>query len=219
MSRLAGGIALVALVAATARADERPPAAHAQEARELARTAIRLYEIGEYDDAIGLFKKSYEADANPAILFNLAQAYRFKRDWTQAERMYENYLRLMPRPPNRAVVLGLINEMKKKAAEEELVDGHGRAARDDTPVIVIGQPAEPSPPPAAPLPPPPLIDVRPQAIVVAPAPPPRRPIYKRWWLWTTVGVVVAAAAVGLGVGLSQNHDYLPGGKLGTIDGR
>jgi tetratricopeptide (TPR) repeat protein len=209
------------VLAGVARGDEpaRSPG-HAAEARELARTGIRLYEIGEYDDAIAQFKKSYAADPNPMILFNLAQAYRFKRDWTQAQRMYENYLRLMPHPPNRAVVQALIVEMKKKADEEELVDGHGKAARDNTPVIIMPAP-DTTPQPVTPTPVPAPVVVAPDAtklIVVVP-PPPRRPIYKRWWLWTAVGAGVAAVAVGLGVGLTQNHDYLPSGKLGTIDGR
>jgi hypothetical protein len=29
-----------------------------------------------------------------------------------------------------------------------------------------------------------------------------RPIYKKWWLWTIVGVAVAGVAVGLAVGLA-----------------
>lgn len=38
------------------------------------------------------------------------------------------------------------------------------------------------------------------------APPPPAPIYRRWWLWTTVvGVLVAAAAVALGVALGVSR--------------
>ena len=34
------------------------------------------------------------------------------------------------------------------------------------------------------------------------APPTRKtPIYKKWWLWTTIGVVVVGAGLGLGLGL------------------
>jgi hypothetical protein len=36
------------------------------------------------------------------------------------------------------------------------------------------------------------------------------PVYKRWWLWTTVGaVVVAGVGIGLGVGLSQSAPGAP----------
>jgi hypothetical protein len=37
------------------------------------------------------------------------------------------------------------------------------------------------------------------AFIAAPAEPRRTPVYRRWWLWTVVGVVVAAGAVTGGV--------------------
>jgi tetratricopeptide (TPR) repeat protein len=53
--------------------------------------------------------------------------------------------------------------------------------------------------------------VAPANVVVVtphPAPPPRTPVYRRWWLWTVVGVAAAGTAlgVGLGVGLSNRFD-------------
>ena len=37
------------------------------------------------------------------------------------------------------------------------------------------------------------------------APPPApTPVYKKWWLWTVVGLVAVGAGVGLGVGLTQS---------------
>jgi hypothetical protein len=35
---------------------------------------------------------------------------------------------------------------------------------------------------------------------------PPKPLYKRWWLWTTVGIVAAGVGVGLGVGLSPRTE-------------
>jgi tetratricopeptide (TPR) repeat protein len=44
------------------------------------------------------------------------------------------------------------------------------------------------------------------------------PVYKRWWLWTTVGLVVAAGVgVGLGVGLTQNATPEPTTDLGVFE--
>ena len=37
---------------------------------------------------------------------------------------------------------------------------------------------------------------------VATAPEAKTPIYKKWWLWTIVGVVVVGAGVGAGVGVA-----------------
>jgi hypothetical protein len=47
--------------------------------------------------------------------------------------------------------------------------------------------------------------------------PATRPLYRQWWLWTTVGVVVAGVAVGLGVGLSPRDP--PSASLGAISWR
>jgi hypothetical protein len=34
----------------------------------------------------------------------------------------------------------------------------------------------------------------------------QKPLYKRWWLWTAVGVVVAGAAAGVAIALTTKHD-------------
>ncbi len=45
-----------------------------------------------------------------------------------------------------------------------------------------------------------------------------KPVYKRWWFWTSVAVAVVATAVGLGVGLGvQPPQKLPHGTLDDID--
>jgi hypothetical protein len=51
----------------------------------------------------------------------------------------------------------------------------------------------------------------------APAPL-RTPVYKKWWLWTTIGIVVAAGvATGLVLGLRGADDAAPGGgNTGTV---
>jgi hypothetical protein len=42
------------------------------------------------------------------------------------------------------------------------------------------------------------------------------PVYKKWWLWTIVGVVVVGAAVGAGVGVaSSGGNSAPGSHFGT----
>jgi hypothetical protein len=47
---------------------------------------------------------------------------------------------------------------------------------------------------------------RPPVDSIALTPPPDKPVYKRWWLWTAVGgAVVAGVAVGVGVGLGTRQ--------------
>jgi hypothetical protein len=50
--------------------------------------------------------------------------------------------------------------------------------------------------------------------------PEKRPLRKKWWVWTVTGIGVAAIGVGLGVGLTLGrHEVLPSGTLGSIDAR
>jgi tetratricopeptide (TPR) repeat protein len=60
---------------------------------------------------------------------------------------------------------------------------------------------------------------RPVVVEQQPVEKPRpQPIYKKWWLWTTVGLVVAAGVgVGLGVGLTQSAGPEPSTDLGTFE--
>ena len=44
------------------------------------------------------------------------------------------------------------------------------------------------------------------SVVAAPA---KKPLYKRWWLWTVVGVAAAGVAVGVGVGVALSQRFSP----------
>ncbi len=197
-----------------------PPSATAvQQAHDLARAAIRLYEIGDYDEAIENFKKSFELDPNPAVVFNLAQAYRFKHDYPQAKLLFENFLRMLPRARNRADVQLLIAEMARKA-DADAAAARARAATMPTPMPATG-PVEPVvkieyrtiQAPAAEL------SAEQLDLLVQARMPPAKPIYKRPWVWAVVGGVVVAVAVGVAVGVTQTRSVLPSEGLGTIDGR
>jgi tetratricopeptide (TPR) repeat protein len=177
------------------------------------RKGIMFYELGDFDDAITEFKRAYEITDAPALLFNIAQAYRKKGDLAQALHFYETFIRLAPHARNRGDAEVLVVEMQAKLAEQARLAHEPPAPPDGGAPVAAPAPlppvAAPAPPVAAPAP----------VVVVEPPPPPRPlPVYKRWYVWTSVGVVVAAgAAVGLSLGLTRTA--LPSGQLGTIDGR
>jgi hypothetical protein len=50
------------------------------------------------------------------------------------------------------------------------------------------------------------VSVAPAAVATSPAP---TPIYKKWWLWTIVGVAVIGIVVGIAAGVSSGHPSLP----------
>jgi tetratricopeptide (TPR) repeat protein len=197
-----------------ARADRRADpeaAAKEKEAREHYTNGMRHFDLGEIDAAVAEFKEAYKISAAPGLLFNIAQAYRTKKDYEQALLFYKNYLRLVPRAANRADVEARVAEMEKMIAEQERM-------QRERPVGVLPPQREgeeeleaTTPPPTAP--------------IVAPPPPlPPRPRF----LSTTGGKVTVALAglAGLcaitagalgGVALSTRDDYRSGCDRGTCD--
>ena len=179
MSRGGWAAVLVVVVVAlggTARAADKAKAA------EAFRAGTQHYDLGEYDQALAAFKEAYRNFEDPAILYNIAQCYRQRGDGAQAIRSYRMYLIKEPNAPNAEEVRGLIRSLEKQTPPAG-------------PPTTEPKPAEPP----STLPPPAAESAPPAAIVVAPTPmpPPGRhdkPIYKRWWLWTTIGAVALVGA-------------------------
>jgi hypothetical protein len=73
------------------------------------------FELAEYDAAITDFKEAFRISDEPGFLFNIAQAYRLKRDCRESATFYKNYLRRAPTAPNAAKVRERITEMEKCA--------------------------------------------------------------------------------------------------------
>ena len=177
------------------------PAALAEN-REAARTAYRAaakhYDLGEYQDALASFKEAYRNYEDPSFLFNIGQCQRMLGQNVEAVRSFRAYLH-QPNPANRTQVEELITKLQSEIDAQE-------AAKNQPPEGTM-HPVEPThavePAPAA------------ATVVTArPAETRRTPIYKKWWLWTAVGVVAVGVAVGVGVGVTQKP--FPSGS--TTDG-
>ncbi len=114
-----------------------PSAAAADQAREHYERGLAKYNLAEFDAAIVEFKESYELSKAPRLLFNIAQAYRLKKDYESALYFYNTYLRADPNPPNLDDVDAKIDEMKRAIDDK-------RKAAAPTPVV---KPLPPPPPP------------------------------------------------------------------------
>jgi tetratricopeptide (TPR) repeat protein len=149
------------------------------EARRHYKRGMGHYNLYEYDAAIREFQEAYRLHPEPAILFNLGQAYRGAGDVAQALRSYRTYLR--EDPENRVEVERRIADLERLVALER---------RPPSPAPMV------APAPIVIAPPPPAIEKRPRE---------KRASHNRWWLWTTVGVIVVGAGVGVGLGLGLPH--------------
>src|SRR5678815_2291227 len=78
-----------------------------------------LFDLQRYDEAAAEYEAAYEAKPDPALLFNLAQAYRLAKKPERAIAAYNSYLRRLPQAKNRAEIEGRIEEMKALDAQQK----------------------------------------------------------------------------------------------------
>lgn len=146
------------------------------------------FELAEYDAAITDFKEAFRISDEPGFLYNIAQAYRLKRDCREAATFYKTYLRRVPSAPNATKIRERIAEMDKCAETQPVVPAP----------TTVTAPAEPATPvPVAPTP-----DV----------PPPQAGDGRAWMKWSGIAAIgVGAIGIGLGMkfvldGRSANDD-------------
>ncbi|MBX3162567.1 MAG: hypothetical protein KF773_41785 [Deltaproteobacteria bacterium] len=102
--------ALAAAQPSAARADRLlvPP-----KARAFADAGRHAHERGDYTAAIAAFKEAYVIAPAPALLFNLAQAYRLRGDCDDAALMYRRYLASAPPADEAALAAAHLATVEK----------------------------------------------------------------------------------------------------------
>ena len=139
----------VALVAAprAARSDD-PVSSIPAKARTLADRGRAFHDAGDYPQAIAAFTQAYVIAPSPALLFNLAQAYRLQGNCDDAALMYRRYLATNPDPGQRALAeLHLTNVercLHKLALHIPVETPSGRAIAATPPEAMIVAPPVPS---------------------------------------------------------------------------
>lgn len=109
---LASMLGVLASSAGAARADD------VAQAKELNKKAQTAYALGQYGEAAKLYEGAFAAKAHPALLYNAAQAHRLAGGRDKALTLYQNYLRLYPKAPNRGEVEGHIAALQKAIADK-----------------------------------------------------------------------------------------------------
>jgi tetratricopeptide (TPR) repeat protein len=188
-----GGLALATLLMLAMSA---PAAAEDKKAaREAFKEGVRYYDLADFPNALEAFKRAYFNYEEPTFLFNIAQCHRQLGNKPEALRFYRTYLRKSPDAPNAAEVKTIIEGLERGIEEDKRVQA-----------LPPPQPLAAPPQSAAPGPNAPAEAVTPPRAV---APATATPVYKKWWLWTVVGVVVVGAGLGLGLGLGLKGETEP----------
>src|SRR5207253_10403699 len=77
------------------------------------------YDLGEFKEAADEYIIVYRLRPIPALLFNIAQAYRQGGLYDKARQFYRSYLRESPEAKNRATIEQSIREMDELLAREK----------------------------------------------------------------------------------------------------
>jgi tetratricopeptide (TPR) repeat protein len=104
---------VLAIAPAVAHADD-----HKVEADAVYKDGEAFYAKKAYLQAAGAFERSYALDPDPAVLFNIAQAYRLAHACAQAARYYHQFVAAVPNPPERGVLDRYMADMDACAKAE-----------------------------------------------------------------------------------------------------
>ena len=195
--RTAPKMVLIALLSALAVV----PSARAEDvaaAREHYRKAALLYDTARYAEAAREFTLALEAKDDAALLYNIGQAHRMAGNPQEAVAAYRGYLRRVPNARNRVEVEGRIRDLQETIDKQRAGEEQERQAAEQR-RLEAERRAPAAAAPAAPAQAVPMAEA-------ATAPKPSTPVYKKWWLWTVVGVAVVGVGLGVGLGLGLNRD-------------
>ncbi len=186
-SKVLSSVALVCflLLQTRVQAQTSGPSKTDSEFEQQLQMAAAHYEKGHYQDAMLALQNAYELQPLPRLLCNIGQAYRKLGNHRSAVAQYEQCLNSDPDvdPAYRSEVENYIADRRQQwSSKARPASGNGSAPNPNR--VIAGSAESKQQQPCS-------------------EPAEKTPLYKKWWLWTVVGVAVAGGAVGLGVGLSQ----------------
>ena len=191
--------AVLTLLGALALGPARPACAQAAPDRVVYQhrdRGIAAYGRGQYAEAVAEFRRAYEVEADPAFLFDIARAYAALDEHERALFFYRRYLAARPDADDR------------DAVEERIRLLAARVHAADPTAAPGALPAAPAPAGAR--------AARADLVQATPPdrPPPSRPLWRRWWVWTGVGGAVAMGIATAVLVSGSSKDARDGTELG-----
>ena len=208
----------------------RAVAGNAEQARAYREQATAAFALGHHAEAAEAFEKAFQLSAEPALLYNAAQAHRLAGNKERALLLYQSYARIYGAQERRAEVQARIDELTRAIARDKAAAPPPASAPVPPPAATDVSPtgatraaqgaSPPLPPPLPPAPNPsasetPRADQNGQAIRTAPAARDQS-IVTRPWFWVAGGGVAAVVIVVLVLTLGGTSDPSP--SIGRIAG-
>ncbi|HVZ71254.1 MAG TPA: hypothetical protein VHJ20_02670 [Polyangia bacterium] len=164
-------LALVVVGRGAAAQDGPPADATKQQVRALYDRATTEYRLGYFTEAAQLYEDAYRIVHDPALLYDMGQAWRMAGRPDKAFYAYRSYVRTAPADaPNLELARKHMDELAPAATT-------------------------PTPPPTLPAPPHKSIDTRQEGLLPSAPAPSSTSVTHRAWLWGLLGAVVAGALV------------------------
>ncbi len=117
--RLATAAICGALLSTVTAPDALAQNENKEKALDLYKKGRIQFDLGRWDKAIELFQQSYEEFPAPALLFNIAQAYRHSDKCKDALFFYKRFLTVKPDADNKAEVEGFIHDLETNCKERD----------------------------------------------------------------------------------------------------
>jgi tetratricopeptide (TPR) repeat protein len=155
--------------AASPPAPAASPASASSPAETLITRGNAAYRAKDYRAALQLYQEAHLLERSSLTVFNLAQCHRQLGDVTRAIELYQEYLRDWPGSPKHEAAERFIRELKAQRAS--LLPA---PPAPDAPAVAAGTAA---------------VTASTSSATTA------RPWYRRWYVWTAIGVAVAGGAV------------------------
>jgi tetratricopeptide (TPR) repeat protein len=182
-------------------------------ARRLYWEATSAYGLGNYGQAAELYEKAFALKADPALLYNAAQAHRIAGHAERATELYRNYLRLFPMAEQGAEAQRHIDALQRPAPAAPPTftqAGSSTAVAATSAPVALAKVSEGGTAPAPTLA---SVDLSATA-AVTPAESDRPKGHSRTWLWVTLGAAVAAGTIAAVIAMSGRQD--PSASLGVV---
>jgi hypothetical protein len=100
---------------AAAESPTTQPSADLVAAKQAYEEALRAFNLGQWDEAIAGFQKSYKLSGDATLLFNVAQAHRQAGHVKEAIISYKAFLRERPATPHREMIEAKLKELEAAA--------------------------------------------------------------------------------------------------------
>src|SRR5690242_4512181 len=94
------------------------------EARRHFELGTKYYDLQRYAEAAKEYEAAFVIKDDPALLFNIAQAYRLAGEHAKAIGAYRSYLRREPHTSQRAEVEARINELQRLIDQQKQSTQH-----------------------------------------------------------------------------------------------